>query len=134
MKYYRCIEDDRIYTEQDLLELYKAEYAYDLEYSDIPFSHWLENCMTRNNGSLEEVFWFSVTVEAFCFDRYLTVTGYSTESEDTITSVLENRYDQWHNLDDFPEAEDFCCEEWMLMGLDELGIQYTPHYLEDIPF
>jgi len=134
MNYYRCIEHDRIYTEQELEDEYKSEYAYDLEYRDISFSRWLGNCMTRNGGSLEKVYYFSVTVEVFCFERYLAVTGYSTMTSEQIRALLEERYDQWNNLDEFPEAEPFCCEEWMLMGLDELGISYTPHYLEDIPF
>ena len=130
MKYYRCIEDDKIYTEQDLLELYKTEYTYDLEYKDVPFSKWLGNCMTRNNGSLEEVFPFHVEFWVECFDRWLIVDGFSVMTEEQIWEAMDDRYGQWHNPEEYPDAECACCEEWILQGLDEIGIVYNPTYLD----
>ena len=131
MNYYRCIEDDRIFSESDLHAEYLRNIATDPEYEGVSFSRYLGLCMTRNNGSLERVYPFSVTVNVECFDRWLTVEGFSTMSGAEIFDILESRYYQWHNPEEFPDAEFCCCEEWMLMGLDELGISYTPIYSED---
>ena len=46
------------------------------------------------------------------------------------TVRCDTRYDEWNHVDENPDVEPFCCEEWMLMGLDELGIDYTPIYVE----
>lgn len=128
MNFYRDIETDNIYSESDLLAMYKAEYAYDMEYSGIPFSRWLGNCMTRNNGCLERVYPFDITVDVSCLDRWLTVKGYSTMDEDAVSALLDARYDQWNDPESYPEAESMCCEEWILEALDELGISYSASY------
>lgn len=131
MRYFRCIEDDKIYTEEELkkdFEILSKTYS---EYDGITFGQYLNNCMTRNNGSIEEVYPFHVDYFVECFDRTLTVDGFSTLSALQILHILDRRYDQWNDLEVCPEAVFYCCEEWMLEGLDELGICYTPTYSDD---
>ena len=53
--------------------------------------------------------------------------------EDMVYRILDERYGKWNNPDLYPDEYDFihdsCCEEFMLMGLDEIGLKYTPIYI-----
>ena len=71
-----------------------------------------------------------VTYDVFCFDRVLAVIYNGDVDESLVYRILDTRYDEWNHVDENPDVEPFCCEEWMLMGLDELGIDYTPIYVE----
>ena len=64
------------------------------------------------------------------FDRTLIVAYNGDVANETVYGILDARYDQWNHIDENPEVEYYCCEEWMLMGLDGLGINYTPIYEE----
>lgn len=131
MRYFRCIEDDKIYTEEEMkkdFEILSETYS---EYDGMTFGQYLNNCMTRNNGSIEEVYPFHVDYFVECYERTLTVDGFSTLSALQIFDILDRRYDQWVHLDECPEAESYCYGEWMLEGLDELGICYTPTFSDD---
>lgn len=70
----------------------------------------------------EHIVFYDVAV----FSRALVVAYYGDVPEETVYGILDARYDQWNHIDEYPEVEPYCCEEWMLMGLDELGINYTP--------
>ena len=63
----------------------------------------------------------AVMAEVECYDRRLIVAWDAGPSEEDVLKVLERRYCEWVHLDDHPEAENYCCEEWMLDGLSEVG-------------
>lgn len=74
-----------------------------------------------------------------CYDRHLIVCWDEEDniqndgwapSEPEIDKILETRYEQWVHVEENPEVESYCCEEWMLMGLDEIGLKYTPIYIK----
>ena len=53
--------------------------------------------------------------------------------EDMVYRILDERYGKWNNPEDYPDEYDYihdsCCEEYMLDGLDEIGMKYTPIYI-----
>ena len=63
------------------------------------------------------------------FERILIVAYNGNVPEKTVYDILDQRYGEWNNVEDYPETENYCCEEWMLIGLEELGIVYTPIYI-----
>ncbi len=66
-----------------------------------------------------------------CFGRYLVVVWNEDIEEKAVAGVLDDRYGQWHNLDEFPDAEDWCLEEWQRFGLDDMGLDYHCLYVDD---
>ena len=56
MNKYKNIENDEIYTEDELREEYETrKRSGDLEDYYDTFGYWLNCCMTYNNGSLEKI-------------------------------------------------------------------------------
>ena len=56
-----------------------------------------------------------------CLDRYILVAYDNGPDESAVKNVLEERYDQWNDVENYPEVETYCCEEWMLEGMVEFG-------------
>lgn len=55
MKRYLCIDNDMIYTEDEIRRDYEQLVKAGEEDPEGTFEHYLESCLTRNNGSLEEI-------------------------------------------------------------------------------
>lgn len=77
----------------------------------------------------------SVTYPIMCFERDLIVAYVGDVLEDEIYSILDERYDTWifGEEDDEFDADtigDFCCEEYLLMGLEKLPIKFIPIYVD----
>lgn len=53
MKRYLCIDNDMIYTEDEIRRDYEQLVKAGMEHGT--FEYYLECCLTRNNGSLEEI-------------------------------------------------------------------------------
>ena len=70
-------------------------------------------------------------VDVECYNRRLVVFWDGDTREKRVREVLEERYMQWVQIDVYPEVEPWCCEEWMLMGLDEIGLVYFPAYVSE---
>ena len=56
-----------------------------------------------------------------CFDRYLNVIVFK-EFAEKAEQVMEEAYIKWHN--DAEDSIGFCCEEYILISLEENGIAY----------
>lgn len=101
---FRNIENDEILSLEDLKAYFtewlandasmeeKASYASDL---DGGFAAWLNSCMAYNNGALEEIIKYSMTVFDDCKDRYYDIVAIGTSPENACI-----RY-EWEN--DYPE-------------------------------
>ena len=79
-----------------------------------------------------------VNVEVECYTRRLLVCWNEQNeiaSEDTVRRILENRYEKWVSPEDYPdEYEEIvyaCCEQYMLAGLDEIGLKYETIYVRN---
>lgn len=56
-----------------------------------------------------------------CLDRYILVAYDNGPEESAVKNVLEERYDQWNDIDNYPEVETYCCEEWMIKGITDFA-------------
>lgn len=50
-------------------------------------------------------------------------------SEDMMWWVLDDLYGSWADLDEYPDAEYYCLEEWILLRLTETGLEFDYEYL-----
>lgn len=55
MKRYLCVDNDMIYGEDEIRRDYEQLVKAGEEDPEGTFEHYLESCLTRNNGSLEEI-------------------------------------------------------------------------------
>lgn len=89
---------------------------------------WFE-CMEKKLGS-KSCYKHAVIVEVPYYERHLLVMWDSDIEEDTVLKILDKRYDQWVHIEENPEVEDYCCEEWMLMGLEQIDTVFDHYYFE----
>ena len=68
--------------------------------------------------------WIAFYVE--CFNRMLFV-HVSEKNLERAERILVKRYEEWVE-NTLPEVHDACCEEYMLEGLKELGIEFDVEY------
>jgi len=78
---------------------------------------------------LKDIYEHMAVVDIECYERRLVVFWDAYISEKKITDLLEARYEQWVHVSENPEVEDYCCEEWILLGLDEIGLDYLQFYI-----
>ena len=64
---------------------------------------------------------YAVLAEVECYERYLIIAWDKGPSEEAVLALLEHRYDQWVHIEENPEVESYCCEEWMIDGLTGIG-------------
>lgn len=70
----------------------------------------------------------AVLVDVECYDRYMIVAWSNGPSEDSILGILNSGYEQWVDVDKYPDAESYCCEEYMLKRIDTLSFEYSVIY------
>lgn len=68
--------------------------------------------------------WIAFYVE--CFNRMLFV-HISEKNFERAERILVKRYEEWVE-NTLPEVHDTCCEEYMLEGLKEFGIEFDVEY------
>ena len=63
------------------------------------------------------------------YDRQLIVMWDSDIPEHDVLEILDARYDQWiATVGEHPETP-YCCELWMLMGLDMIDMVYDHYFI-----
>ena len=67
-----------------------------------------------------------IDVYIACYTRHLYITV-SWEQAEEAAAIAYSRYDTWVE-NELPEVEDACCEEYILQGLADAGIQYRHTY------
>lgn len=96
---------------------------------------------------------FCIVYHIDCFDRELIICWNADENmyqvpiktssgiairdeiacEALIYSILDVRYLKWNSPENYPDEYEVicnsCCEEYMLAGLDKIGLKYTPIYI-----
>ena len=71
----------------------------------------------------------AVLADVNCYERYVIVAWNDGPREELVQALLAERYEQWVDVDRYPEAEPFCCEEWMIDGLTGFsGSQFSYIY------
>lgn len=84
-KYYYCIETDEYITMEQLEKEYNELKKADPEQYNYDFSHYLMNCLTINNGSLETMQqrknYITKQIFMYSFDGFETETEYTEEIE-----------------------------------------------------
>lgn len=67
-----------------------------------------------------------IEVEISCYNRRLGI-GWDdyTIDEERVQAVADDAYERWVHVDENPEVESYCCEEYILHRLDDaLGMEY----------
>lgn len=66
-----------------------------------------------------------------CYDRGLGI-GWDDESvsQEQMQRTVDDAYDRWVHVEENPEVESWCCEEYILHEVGKLGIEYDYRYLE----
>lgn len=63
--------------------------------------------------------------DVVCYERGITIAWNDEQvSDELMRSVTDDAYDRWMNVEDNPEVESWCCEEYILHEVDKLGIEY----------
>lgn len=62
----------------------------------------------------------AVMSEVECYERYVIVAWDNGPREEVVQKTLDERYEQWIDVEKYPEVDTFCCEEWMIDGLTGL--------------
>ena len=63
----------------------------------------------------------AVLADIDCYNRYVIAAWNGGPKESLVQALLDERYEQWVDVEHHPELEDVCCEEWMIDGLTGFG-------------
>lgn len=76
---------------------------------------------------------FYIEVDIDCYDRGLGI-GWNDEKvgKEQMQHTADSAYDRWVHIEENPEVESWCCEEYILHEVDKLGIEYDYCYLERV--
>lgn len=74
---------------------------------------------------------FYVECDIDCYDRGLGI-GWDDESasQEQMQRTADDAYDRWVHVEENPEVESWCCEEYILHEVGKLGVEYDYRYLE----
>ena len=78
-------------------------------------------------GEFQHAIIFSIE----CYERALLVCWNGDPSRNEMLDIFDRAYDQWVNIEENPEVEDYCVEEWLLLAVDDLGIDYKYIYIQE---
>ena len=98
---FRCTENNEFFTLESLQEYFENWLANDAtveekeEYKENGFSAWLRNC-TNKNGSLEEIYKYSMTVCNDNTDKYFDIVAIGRNHENACDNYeIDNNYEEY---------------------------------------
>lgn len=76
---------------------------------------------------------YARTVECVidCYERSLFILWNGSKTEAEVQREADAAYDRWVHVDENPEVEDFCCEEYIVAELEKLGFDFDYAYSEE---
>lgn len=76
---------------------------------------------------------FYIECDIDCYERGLGIAWNDEKvSEEQMQSAADAAYDRWVHIEENPEVESWCCEEYILHEVDKLGIEYDYCYLDKV--
>lgn len=72
-----------------------------------------------------------IVVDIDCYDRTLTIAWNGQLDPGEVHSIADRAYFRWTNVGNYPEVEGFCCEEYVLHTLSNIGLEYDFCYGEE---